>query len=287
LTRDTAPLDLDARRFTAAQCEALFEAVLIDDVVDAHTELPDRITLDYDRGLLVDCYRLCRQWWTDGVHRDGMVALIDTLRRDRDLPDQDRLAFKYARAKFKHLRFACALFRDDHRYPRVLDWLTVALGHLQDGFKNGQRGKVYRDALLCRLLLSDSVYRIIRREVDRWVPATTSEFRTYVLAQIEQLRTVLARDTVTGAQFHATRKIISRQSAFYVTVLTLTDSDEAHKMSRALAAINGLMGSMHDLLIEQRVAGTFDYHRAPMRLPDEIRGRLTDLVARYDASAGI
>ncbi|WP_442679182.1 hypothetical protein ACSBM8_17045 [Sphingomonas sp. ASY06-1R] len=279
-----SPASPNGRRFTAAQCEALFEAVLIDDVVDAHTELPERITLDFDASLLADGYYLCRQWWKEGVRRAGLVTLIDTLQRDRDLSAADRLTFKYARAKFKHLRFACALFRDDHRYPRVLDWLTVALGHLQDGFKNGQRGKVWRDALLCRLLLSGPVYRIIEREVDQWTPATTGQFRSYILAQIDQLRGVLARETVTGAQFHATRKIISRQSAFYVTILTITGGDEAYKMSRALAAINGLMGSLHDLLVEQRVAGTFDYHRAPMALPDEIRRRLADLVARYDAS---
>ncbi|WP_420138671.1 hypothetical protein [Sphingomonas sp.] len=278
-------LALDEPRFTAAQCDALFEAVLIDDIVDVHTELPDRITLDFDQALLVDCYRLCRQWWKDGVHRGAMVALIDTLKRDRDLPEAERLGFKYARAKFKHLRFACALFRDDHRYPRVLDWLTVALGHLQDGFKNKQRGKVYRDALLCRLLLSDPVYGVIQREVDGFTPATPNQFRAYVRAQVEQLRSVLARNTITGAQFHATRKIISRQSAFYVTVLTITDGEEAYKMSRALAAINGLMGSLHDVLIEQRVAGTFDYHRAPMALPDDIRSRLAELVDRYDISA--
>ena len=52
-------------------------------------------------------------------------------------------------------------------------------------------------------------------------------------------------------------------------------------MSRSLAAINGLMGTMHDALIEQRIAGTRDYHREPFALPDEIRRRLTMLAERY------
>lgn len=275
---------LDARRFTAAQCEALFQAVLVDDVVDAHTALPERITLDHDQALLIDCYRLDRQWWKEGVDRRALIALVDKLRGDRDLPADDRLAFKYARARFKHLRFACALFRDTHKYPVLFDGLTIALGHLQDGFKNGLRGKVYRDSVLCRLFLTRGVYALLAREIDHLSPSTPSGFRSYTAQQVAALEAVLSRGDVTGAQFHATRKIVSRQSAFYATVLTITGGDEAYKMSRSIAAINGLMGSMHDVLVEQRVAGTHDYHRTPFVLPEEIRERLGALVARYRQS---
>lgn len=40
-------------------------------------------------------------------------------------------------------------------------------------------------------------------------------------------------------------------------------------MVRLLAAINGLMGRMHDLLAKRRTAGTRDYRGAPFDAPDD------------------
>jgi hypothetical protein len=272
---------LDARRFDQVQLDALFAAVLIDDEVDAETPLPDRITLDWDQALLVNGYRICRQLWTDGVDRARLIALVEKVGRDRDLGADDRLAYKYARAKFKHVRFACALFGAKHRYPTILDWMTTALGHLQDAFKNGETRRVGREAMLNRLFLRDAPMALLHREIDRLDPATPAGFRAYTARQIATLREVVARDTVTGAQFHAARKIASRQVAFYDTIRTIQPTEERFRMSRALAAINGLMGSMHDELVERRVAGTQDYHREHFRLPDEIRARIAALVALY------
>jgi hypothetical protein len=275
---------LDARRFSDAQCTALFEAVLIDDEVDTHTELPDRITLDHSPADLLDCYRICRQLWRSDVDRNTMIVCNHLLLRNRDLGSEDRLRFKYARARFKHLRFACALYGERHTYPILFDWMTTLLGHLQDAFKTKRAGTVWREALMCRLFLARGPWRLLQREVDRLTPTTSEGFRDYVAQQVATLEDVLAHERLTGAQFHATRKIASRLVSFYDTLRTIAPSDEAFKMSRSLAAINGLMGAMHDVLIERRVAGTQDYHRDPFALPDEIRGRLAALVARYRAS---
>lgn len=275
---------LDARRFSDAQCAALFDAILVDDVVDADTDLPDRITLDHSPADLLDCYRICRQLWRAGVDRDAMIASNALLLRDRDLGTDDRLRFKYARARFKHLRFACALYGERHAYPVLFDWMTTLLGHLQDAFRTGRAGKVWREALLCRLFLARGPWRLLQREADRLTPTTSEGFRDYVAQQIATLEDILSRDLLTGAQFHATRKIASRLVSFYDTWRTIAPSDEAFRMSRSLAAINGLMGAMHDVLIERRVAGTQDYHRDPFPLPAEIRGRIAALVARYRAS---
>jgi hypothetical protein len=272
---------LDSHRFDRAQCDALFAAILIDDEVDEETPLPAHVSLDWEQALLIDGYRLCRQLWTEGVDRDTLTALVDRLAQDRDLSPADRLAFKYARAKFKHVRFACALFGARHRYPIILDWMTTALGHLQDAFKTGMRGKVWREAMLNRLFLSAGPQALVRREIDRFDPATPAEFRAYTLRQIATLRDVAAREAVTGAQFHATRKIASRQVAFYDTIRTLAPTEERFRMSRAWAAINGLMGAMHDELVERRVAGTQDYHREHFALPDEIRFRLREMTMLY------
>lgn len=272
---------VEERGFTDEQCDALFAAVLVDDVVDAHTELPDVIDLDFSERQLSDCFVLCRQLWKRGVQRDALLALAVKLWRDRDLCPEDRLAFKYARAKFKHLRFAFALYDARHRYPRMLDWMTTAMGHLQDAFKNQRRAAVAREAALSRLFLAAGPQRLLANEIDRFTPSTTTEFRSYILKQVVRLRGMLSEDAVTGAQFHATRKIISRQVSFYDSLRTIEPSRQAFLMSRSLAAINGLMGEMHDELVEQRIAGTRDYHREPFPLPDEIRLRLANLVSRY------
>jgi hypothetical protein len=275
---------LDARRFSDAQCAALFAAVLVDDEVDAQTELPDRITLDHDPAELLDCYRICRQLWLTGIDRDAMIARNGLLLRDRDLGAEDRVDFKYARARFKHLRFACALYGERHAYPILFDWMTTLLGHLQDAFRAGLTGKVGREARLCRLFLARGPWRLLRREVDRVTLTTSQGFRDYIAREIAMLDAVLSRDLLTGAEFHATRKVASRLVSFYDTWRTIAPSDEAFKMSRSLAAINGLMGAMHDDLVERRIAGTQDYHRDPFALPAGIRVRLVALVARYRKS---
>ncbi len=277
------PNGRDDRPFSDAQCQALFDAVLIDDEVDAHTELPARITLDHDPEILWDCYRISRQLWA-GVDLQEMIALNAVLRQRRTLASADRFRFKYARAKFKHLRFACALYGERHAYPTMLDWMTTALGHLQDAFKLGLGGKVYREALLCRVFLARGVQAILRRQVDHLAPTSVASFRAYVARQIATLEEAATRDVLTGAQFHASRKIASRLVSFYDTLRIVAPSDEAFKMSRSLAAINGLMGAMHDELIERRVAGTQDYHHDSFGLPEEIRARISALVERYRMS---
>ncbi len=273
--------ELQERHFTDAQCDALFAAVLVNDVVDAHTELPDVIELNLTEQQLSDCFGICRQLWKSGVQRETLLALTGKLWRDRDLDAEDRLAFKHARAKFKHLRFAYALYDASHRYPLMLDWMTTAMGHLQDAFKNQRHGTVAREAALSRLLLTAGPQRLLTSELDRFTPCSSEAFRLYVRKQAANLREVLARDAVTGEQFHATRKIISRQVSFYDSLRSIEPSRQAFLMSRSLAAINGLMGDMHDKLVEQSMAGTRDYRREPLALPEDIRRRLSELSERY------
>jgi hypothetical protein len=277
---------LDAKRFSEAQCEALFAAVLVNDVVDPVTDLPDRIVLDHDPAQLIDCFRICRQVWKTGVDRDELAELTRRIGRDHDLDPDERLRFKYVRARFKHLRFAFALYGAKHRYPVVLDWMTTAMGHLQDAFKNGDVSAIRREVLIARGFLSAPAQALLRREVDHFRPGGSRSFRFYVARQVAILRSVLARDRMTGHEFHETRKIVSRQVSFYDSLRTIAPSEEAFRMSRALAAINGLMGSMHDELVQRRIAGTLDYHKQNFPLPAEIRDRLTALVACYARSEG-
>lgn len=276
---------LDAHRFTQAQCDALFAAVLINDEVDPHTELPEIIDLDFPESRLIDCFCLCRQLLKAGVDNAELVELTDRIGRDGDLNAEDRLRYKNARAKFKHMRFAYALYDARHRYPVILDWMTTAMGHMQDAMKNGDRRSLARQVKLARIFQSALPQRLVMREIDHFRPTTAAGYRGYVERQIAKLRAVLAKEAVTGEEFHATRKIISRQVSFYDDMRTIHPSPDIHKTARSLAAINGLMGEMHDRLVERRVAGVQDYHRERFALPDDIAGRLNALAGRYPAEA--
>jgi len=275
---------LDSHRFPAEQVDALFQAVLIDDDVDAYTELPDHMTLDHDQTLLADGFRLCRQLWIDGVDPAGLRDLLTKLSKDRDLDAADRLRFKHMRARLKHFRFACALYGADHRYPTLIDWFTTALGHVQDAFKTGQERRVLRKTRVAGLFLSPIGWPLVERERDRLHLTDSAAFRDYLRRQMLKLAATIEQPTITGAEFHAARKIASRQVAFYDTMRTLRPSTEAYRMSRSLAAINGLMGNMHDDLVERRVAGLQDYHRERFPLPADIRDRITALIDGYRRS---
>lgn len=275
---------LEAHRHPPAALATLFAAILADDEVDEHTELPARITLDHEPALLVEGYRISRSLWIEGDQPAILAALIGRLQRGGDLDDADRRAFKHARAKLKHLRFACALFGAGHGYPPVMDAATAAFGRLQDAYRTRDIARLAREARLCRLFLSAPAQALLRREHDRLRPASAAGFRAYVGREVAALAATLGRATLTGATFHAARKIASRQVSFYSTLLALRPDGEAHCMARSLAAINGLMGDEHDRLIERRAAGAHDYHRAPLRLSDDMRRRIAALVARYRAS---
>lgn len=273
--------DLDEPRFPAAQLKALFDAILINDEVDACTPLPDTITLDFDQRQLLDCFRLSRQLWQVSGHRKELRDLLRKIARDGDLDASDRLRFKHVRAKFKHLRFAHALYGTHHRYPTLLNWKTTAMGRLQDAVKSGDTTALRREIRILRVFLSWGPQKLMAHETDRLSLTSSAGFRAYVTAQIASLRQMVDKDAVTGAEFHAMRKIISRQVSFYDDLRTITPSTEAFRMARALAAINGLMGRLHDDLVVEKIAGTRDYDLEKFSLPDAIGTRLRDLADRY------
>ena len=272
-------------RFSSEQLARLLAAVLIDDDVDAHTSLPDRIELHYDEALLADCFGLCRQLWAEGVSRGELIALLDLLGDERDLNTDDRYRFKIMRAKLKHFRFACALYGERHTYPPLTDWLTTALGHVQDAFRTGQGRRVIHKSIVARLLLMPGPWHLLVRERNRLTLTSSEGFRFYMRNEVRALEAAVARPTITGVQFHATRKVASRLVSFYDTLRTLQPTEDALLMSRSLAAINGLMGTMHDELVARRVAGLQDYHREQFALPPPIRGRIAELADRFRSSS--
>lgn len=258
----------------------LFDAVETDDVVDPVVALPDRIELDCTREDMQRCYALCLQFWKEGVHRSALLRLVGALLRTGDLSPVQRAEYKHIRAKYKHLRFALALYGTPHRAPWLFNTMIAIMGHLQDAFRNGRRGAVLGYALLLRCLLAKPLWKAVRWKVGALRLDSADGFLAYRRAEILRLKKALEQDMLTGHDFHAMRKIVSRQVSFYDTLRSLEHTEQAYRMSRFLSAINGLMGSRHDEMVEQAMARQRAYGAASP-LAQDIRQRLETLVARY------
>jgi len=267
--------------FSQARLDALFAAILVNDVVDATAELPPAIRVDYPTGHLADGFALSRQLWEEGFDRAALIAMATRLGRDHTLDAGEQLWFKHVRAKFKHLRFAFVLYGADHRCPPAFKAVTTSMGHLQDAFRIGRRGAVARQAAVLRLLLARVPLAVLRREVVRMKPSDSADFRRFTLAQIGALRAMLAAGRVTGHQFHVARKIVSRQGAFHDDMRLLHPAEEHHLTAPYLSTINGLMGQFHDGLVLRKASGDLDYTRETFAFPPDIRQRLTALAGRY------
>ena len=108
-------------------------------------------------------------------------------------------------------------------------------------------------------------------------------FVDYRRKEIKKLRELLANPQLTGKQFHDVRKVVSQQVSFYDTLRSLEpDNREARKISRFMAAINGLMGDRHDVMVADKLAGGSSYDR-PAPLDSDIRHRLEQLLAIFPA----
>lgn len=266
--------------FPPEMLAAFFDAVEINDVVDPVTPLPDSVTLDCTAREMRRCFALCLQFWTEGVSRAELLRLTRQLGRTGDLSAADRVRFKHIRARYKQLRFALVLYGARHRPPPLFSATVAVMGQLQDAFRNGRRRTVTLYALLLRLLLARPVWAHVRHGLRATRLDTADGFLAYRKAQIGLLRRALEQDRLTGHQFHALRKIVSRQVSFHDCSRVLTHGDHHHRMSRFLSAINGLMGGRHDDMVEQAMSGERDYATAAP-LDADIRQRLERLVARY------
>jgi hypothetical protein len=276
----TQPVDANWEEFPAETLHALFEAVEIDDVVDAEVSLPDPIDLRCPQDEIRRCFALGLQFWSRGFNRASLLRLVHRLLRHGDLAPAERLEYKHIRAKYKQFRFALVLYGARHRVPLLLSVTVAVMGHLQDAFRNRRRGAVTGYALLLRCLLARPAWQAVQRRARRIRLDDETGFLRYRRTEILRLREMLGQDELTGHMFHATRKIVSRQVSFYDTRRSLRPSDHDYRMSRFLSAINGLMGSRHDDMVEQAAAGERAY-RTAAPLDADIRRRLETFVARY------
>lgn len=267
--------------FSKEECNALFSALLIDDKIDLDVSMPDSTHINYTQDQLWNCYQISLQLWEEGIKREALCLIIDKIYNQGKLNEQDQYSYYCMRAKIKHLRFAFALFDKSHTYPTVFHWMAAIMGHLQDILKNAQSSSIWPVVMLVRLFLSKPLYAISSREVYRFKPSTSEQFKNYVNDGINFIRAQLEKDKMTSHEFHEIRKVISRLVAFYDCMYILYPSDYQHAVLLYLSTINGLMGSMHDDLIAADFNKIQNYHKDTFLLPEEIRVRLKAFTDKY------
>jgi hypothetical protein len=267
--------------FKAETLAALFQAVETDDVVDPVVSLPSPVPVACSAEDMQACFDLCLQFWYEQVDRRAMCDLVATLLVAGDLPQDARVRYKHIRAAYKQQRFALVLYGRHHKAPLLFRATVALMGHLQDAFRNRRRLAVPLYALLLRMLLTWPAWLAVRREVENVRLDDAEGFLAFRKDEFRRLASWLEGGALTGHRFHMMRKVVSRQVSFYDAMRTLRPDEQVYRMSRFLSAINGLMGSMHDDLVEQAGNGHRDYNRDRFPMPEDIRGRLQALTESY------
>lgn len=272
---------LQWERFPDETVKLLFTAVEEDDIVDENISLPEVIDLHCPYKKIHQNYALCLQFWHDGFTRVELLGLVNHFMADPALPSTVRLRYKYIRARYKHLRFAQRLYSKKHQSSRLFSTTTVVLGHFQDAFRNGNKKNLYCYGNILRVLLSKPVWWCVNYAMSHFELETESGFIAYRQEQMRALKAIISNQQLSGKEFHNVRKIVSQQVSFYDTLRSIDpENREAYGMSRFLAAINGIMGDRHDVMVADKLSGG-DLYDKPAELDTDIRQRLELLLARY------
>jgi hypothetical protein len=272
-----------------ALCDALFVQVLDNDVIDLGLSLRLPIRFDYTLEQTARCFDLCAALWRRGTDRQRIIDLTRKILSGGKITEAMIEEFKHFRARFKHLRFAFAVFGARHRYPPFVDLFTSVMGNLQDAFKNHQLRDMAIQGRAQLLLLCRPIFALANREIARFQPADRASFARYMRAQIAKIDAFLRQESVTAHEFHEARKVISRFRGCYGTLVVAFPSPEHDQIAAFIATINGLMGNFHDVLIERKIRSEMDYKKDRFTLQNDIRERLDMLMActRLDQKAHI
>ncbi|MEO3992067.1 hypothetical protein [Pseudocitrobacter cyperus] len=269
------------KRFAPDVLQHLFMAVEEDDYVDSQVSLPSVIDLSCSAEIVHSNYALCLQFWEDGVDREALLRLTLKQAVGDELSPVERMQYKYMRARFKHLRFAQRLYLRQHRAGFLFGKTTVYLGRFQDGFRNQKKDIITFYARLLRICLSAPAWRLMRYSLSHSRLASVEDFVAYRQGQIRTLKAYVTKPALTGREFHDVRKIISQQVSYYDTLRSIApEHKEARQISRFLAAINGLMGDRHDVMVADDMHNRLSYD-TPVALDDDIRQRLALLIERF------
>ncbi len=269
------------KKFSPETVQLLFTAVDVDDIVDEHASLPPFIDLQCSQENIRNNYALCLQFWEDGFTRVELLRLVHKLLKGGDLSATERMQYKYIRSRYKHLRFAQRLYSRKHQSSLLFHHMTVLLGHFQDAFRNGKKDTIMFYGKILRIYLSMPVWMLAHYALRHTCLDRDNGFIAYRQEQMRTLRTLIAKPLLTGREFHGVRKVISQQVSYYDTLRSIEPSNQdAYRISRFLANINGLMGDRHDEMVADKLAGRKPYDE-PALLDINIRQRLELLLARY------
>ncbi|MFS9380589.1 hypothetical protein QNN88_07825 [Citrobacter sp. ANG330] len=268
-------------KFSPDVLQRLFVAVEEDDIIDRHAALPEHIPPYSTEDTLRRCYDLCLQFWQEGFTRSELLRLVLKQLQGGELSENERMQYKYIRARYKHLRFALRLYRKTHQSGLIFGKTTVFLGHFQDGFRNGNRTIIATYGRRLRVCLSRPVWWVVQYSLRHSQPESANGFAFYCQTQMRTLRDLIAQPQLTGSEFHTMRKIISQQVSYFDTLRALDpDNHNARAISRFLATINGLMGDRHDEMVTAAMEMRTPYDE-PCTLDSEIRGRIEQWLDHY------
>lgn len=267
-------------RFPQQTLDLLFDAILVDDVVDQHIELPANLPTDFSAEQLAECLNLCRQLWLDDVKNAQLRHLTKQIIINKNLTTEERASFKYIRARYKHMGFAFILYTPPHKRPIIFEATSTLMGEAQDAFRNKIAKKTLATGLLLNAITTWPFSKLTQQCVQH-AHLDAQSFIKHFRNDGQRIPEFLALPTVTPAQFHSLRKIISRHVSFFDTLRTLYPNETYYKMSRFLSAINGMMGDLHDDLVQKTLLKQIDYHKDNITIPENISDLLKKISFLY------
>jgi hypothetical protein len=270
---------LESPKVAQAQLATLMQNILDDDVINLEARCPTNPEPDFTAAELEECYRLAWQLLVTGVDISATRALIASIALRGGATAEQTINFKFMRARFKKMRFACANYSEAHAYPARLDSITKLMGRFQDAFKNGQKRRTCWLGIKLWWRLEKGFFSELHETLVQAKLTSVESFHRFIAAENQELaKAAEVQSSVTARQFHDMRKIISRRIALSDTRRAVTPSADYDAVSLFLATLNGLMGRMHDDLVVVKIRNKLDYETELFQLPDEIASRIRSLV---------
>lgn len=271
---------LNDKKFSNKNVNDLFHNIMIDDEINLDSKCPSNIIPICSQIELEKCYILTWQMLVHSTNFKKIRNILFDIIIKSSVSPEEQMIYKQTRAKFKHMRFGCSNFDKRHVYPKRLHFVTSLMGFLQDSFKNNQKFKTRWTAILLWIILHPLIFKFILKRLNDFQPDTPENLNSFQLKKIKDLaKIVTTRKQVTGQKFHSLRKIISRHTAYIDTLRVIRPSKDLDKLSIYLATVNGLMGDMHDRLLEKHINKEINYYNDVFYLPDIINLRLENIVS--------
>ncbi|KXV23741.1 hypothetical protein AD936_21545 [Gluconobacter japonicus] len=272
-------INLEKPRYDHVFLDQLFQNILEDDISSPGARYPGGNYFQYPEDLSVSGYRICWQLLNDGVNiKNFRFLVLNILLKGGTESVKQRQNFKYVRARFKHLRFACANFDRRHRYPWSLNLVTSLMGHMQDAFKNRQIARTRIFGTILFLTILPAFYALVRFQMRSFLPDSNKNMIAYHQRENAKIDSIVRKEKITAQDFHDLRKIISRRVAFNDTFRVLHSSHYLDKISLYLADINGEMGDYHDRLVEKNISTPGSYKENIFILEKKLINKIIHLI---------